>query len=59
MQDVLETFVAALENYLGVKRIEFSIDQRWDQSRPSDANGEGLKDYISLVRATSESYVLC
>lgn len=47
-QEVFDAFVLRFEDYLGVKRTEISLEQLWQQNRPSDID-ESLAEYFSHV----------
>lgn len=48
-QAMVEEFVRVLENFLGVKRTEFSFADRWDKCPPAAAKGKPIKEYLARV----------
>lgn len=48
-QAMVDEFVEILENFLGTKRVEISIAERWEKCPPLEANGKPLKQYLSKV----------
>ncbi|KAJ5160568.1 uncharacterized protein N7482_007572 [Penicillium canariense] len=46
-QAMVEEFIEVLEDFLGTKRVEISLAERWEQCPPSEANGKPLKEYLS------------
>ncbi|KAK6527768.1 hypothetical protein TWF694_004748 [Orbilia ellipsospora] len=45
-QAMIEEFVSVLEKFLGVKRVEINMAERWDKCPPAAANGKSLKEYL-------------
>ncbi|KAI0113931.1 putative amidase [Nemania sp. FL0031] len=45
-QEMVDEFIGVLEEFLGTKRVEFSIAERWSQCPPEAAQGKPLKDYL-------------
>lgn len=50
-QAMVDEFFGVLESFLGTKRVEISLAERWDQCPPPEANGKPLKQYLSKVRS--------
>ena len=50
---MLDAYVSVLENYLGLRRTEFSFVERWSESPPVEANGKSFSEFLGQV------YVLC
>lgn len=48
-QRMVEEFIGVLESFLGTKRVEFSIADRWSQCPPDAAQGKSLKEYLPKV----------
>ena len=48
-QAMVDDFVGVLEDFLGTKKIEFSIAERWDKCPPAEAQGKPLKQYLAKV----------
>jgi hypothetical protein len=48
-QAMVEELVSVLERFLGTKRIEFSIAERWAKCPPEEASGKSLKEYLEKV----------
>jgi hypothetical protein len=48
-QAMVDEFVSVLEKFLGTKRLEFSIAERWAQCPPPEAGGKPLKQYVAKV----------
>lgn len=46
-QAMVNELVITLENFLGVRKTEFSFAERWSQCPPSVAKGKSLKDFLS------------
>ncbi|KAK5079669.1 hypothetical protein LTR70_005984 [Exophiala xenobiotica] len=46
-QAMVNEYVAVLEAFLGVKKTEFSLVERWAQYPPPEAEGKSLKDYLN------------
>ncbi|KAH6640321.1 amidase signature domain-containing protein [Chaetomium tenue] len=44
-QRMVESFVGILESFLGVKKTNFSLAEKWAQSPPAEAEGKSLEDY--------------
>ena len=38
-----------LEEYLGVRKTDFSIAERWTHCPPDEAEGKGIEEYIEKV----------
>lgn len=53
-QAMFEDFIGILENFLGTKRIEIRLAERWAKCPPVESNGKSLKEYLSKV-----SFCLC
>lgn len=58
-QAMVDEFVGVLETFLGTKRIEFRIADRWDACPPPQANGKSLKEYLAKVRVPLSSRRNC
>lgn len=50
-QAMVDEFVGVLEDFLGTKRVEISLAEKWEQCPPLEANGKPLKQYMSKVRS--------
>lgn len=48
-QQIVESFISTLENFLGVKKTDFSLADRWTESPPPEAEGRTLAEY--MIRA--------
>lgn len=48
---MVDEFISVLEKFLGTKRVEFSIAERWAQFPPAVANEKPLKEYLAKVCA--------
>jgi hypothetical protein len=48
-QAMVDEFVGVLESFLGTKRVNISLAERWEQCPPSEVNGKPLKQYLSKV----------
>ena len=48
-QAIVDEFVGVLESFLGTKRVEISLAERWEKCPPLEANGKPLKQYLSKV----------
>jgi hypothetical protein len=48
-QAMVESFIRAVESFLGVKRIELSFRERWQRSPPEEAEGQCLDEYLKMV----------
>jgi hypothetical protein len=48
-QAMVDEFISVLEKFLGTKRVEFSIAERWTQCLPVEAEGKPLKQYLAKV----------
>lgn len=48
-QAMVDEFIGILENFLGTKRVEISLAERWQQCPPPEANGKSLTTYLSKV----------
>jgi hypothetical protein len=46
---MVDEFIHVLEEYLGVKKEEINIAERWKQCPPASANGKPLKEFLSKV----------
>lgn len=46
-QKMVDEFIRVLENFLGTKRVEFSIAERWEKCPPPQANGVPMKQYLT------------
>lgn len=44
-----EEYVAILEKYLGTRRTEFSLEDRWLENPPDAAKNKSLKEYLGTV----------
>jgi hypothetical protein len=44
-----EEFISILEDFLGVKRTQFSIAGKWAQCPPKEAKGKPLLEYLEKV----------
>ena len=49
-QAMVDDFISILERFLGTKRVEFSIAERWAKCPPPEAQGKSLKEYLPKVR---------
>ena len=47
---MVDSFVAVLEEFLGVKAIRFSLAERWRQCPPSEAGDRSIKEYLAQVK---------
>ena len=47
---MVEEFISVLERLLGVKRVEFNLQDRWAKCPPAAAQGKSLKKYMAKVR---------
>lgn len=45
----MESFISTLENFLGVKKTDFSLADRWTESPPPEAEGRTLAEYMIRV----------
>ncbi|KAL4936545.1 amidase signature domain-containing protein [Aspergillus oleicola] len=45
-QAMVEEFIGVLEDFLGTKRVEISLAERWEKCPPPEANGKSLKQYL-------------
>lgn len=50
-QAMVDEFISVLEKFLGTKRLEFSLAERWAQCPPVEAGGKPLKEYVAKVRS--------
>ena len=57
-QAMVDEFVGVLERFLGAKRMEFSIAERWEKCPPREAEGKPLKQYLAKVRNSLSAAVL-
>ena len=48
-QAMVEEFISILEKFLGVKRIDFSLIDRWAKCPPVAAQGKPLREYLAKV----------
>lgn len=48
-QAMVEDFITILERFLGTKRTEISIAERWEQFPPREAQGKSLEEYLAKV----------
>ncbi|GAP85663.2 putative amidase 1 [Rosellinia necatrix] len=55
-QHIVESFISILENFLGVKKTEFSLADRWDNSPPPEAAGKPLAEYMNRVAFLGAGY---
>ncbi|KAI1122276.1 amidase signature domain-containing protein [Nemania abortiva] len=46
-QHIVESFILILENFLGVRKTEFSLAGRWADSPPPEAEGKTLAEYMN------------
>ncbi|KAL8793565.1 MAG: hypothetical protein Q9195_003827 [Heterodermia aff. obscurata] len=46
-QAMVDDFVTALEKFLGVKAVKFSLAERWRQCPPSEAGGRSITEYLA------------
>ncbi|KAH8759977.1 amidase signature domain-containing protein [Diaporthe sp. PMI_573] len=46
-QAMVDDLIGILENFLGTKRVEISLAERWEQCPPPEANGKSLRPYLS------------
>ena len=46
---MLDAYVSVLENYLGLRRTEFSFVERWSESPPVEAMGKSLSEFLGKV----------
>ena len=46
---MVEDFISVLEKFLGTKRTEFRIADRWEKCPPNEAEGKPLKEYLAKV----------
>jgi hypothetical protein len=46
---MVDEFTSVLEKFLGTKRLDFSIAERWEQCPPAAAKGKTLKEYTAKV----------
>ncbi|KAJ6180918.1 hypothetical protein N7519_011379 [Penicillium mononematosum] len=53
---MVDEFVGVLESFLGTKRVNISLAERWEQCPPSEANGKPLKQYLSKSAFWSMCY---
>ncbi|KAJ2977834.1 hypothetical protein NUW58_g7686 [Xylaria curta] len=49
VQEIMGSFTSILENFLGVRRTEFSLADRWTESPPPEAEGKALQEYMNRV----------
>lgn len=47
--EIIDRFVTDLESSLGVKQKKLSFESLWDNSPPTEANGQSLRDYMKDV----------
>lgn len=57
-QKMVDEFVSIFERFLGTKRIEFSIADRWAQCPPEQAGGKSLEDYLQNVGDSHSNILL-
>lgn len=57
-QAMVNEYVVILEAFLGVKKTEFSLVERWAQCPPPEAEGKSLKDYLNKVVVVSKTKYL-
>ncbi|KAJ5480157.1 hypothetical protein N7530_005666 [Penicillium desertorum] len=55
-QAMVDELVGVLESFLGTKRVNISLAERWEQCPPSEANGKPLKQYLSKSAFWSMCY---
>lgn len=48
-QAIIDEYVALLEDFLGVKKTEMSIADRWMQNPPMEADGKPVQEYLAKV----------
>lgn len=46
---MVDEFITVLEGFLGTKRVEFSIAERWAQCPPPGLENQPLKKYLAKV----------
>ncbi|KAI1151518.1 amidase signature enzyme [Nemania diffusa] len=46
-QHIVESFISILEDFLSVRRTEFSLADRWTDSPPPEAEGKSLAKYMN------------
>ena len=42
----IDSFVSDLESFLGIKASRISIAERWEHTKPEDANGQSVQEYL-------------
>ena len=47
--EIIDRFITDLESSLGVKQKKLSFESLWDNSPPTEANGQSLRDYMKDV----------
>lgn len=50
-----ESFLAALESYLGLSHTKISLSEEWSKTGPGNVRDIPLKDYITKVSTFSVS----
>ena len=52
-QEMVDDFIGILEEFLGTKKVEISLAERWEQCTPPSAGGKSLKEYLAKVLSTT------
>jgi hypothetical protein len=50
---MIDDLVGVLEEYLGVKKTEFSFEELWRENPPQAADGKGFVEYLDQVQYPS------
>lgn len=48
-QAMVDDLIGILESFLGTKRVEISLAEKWQQCPPHEANGKSLTTYLAKV----------
>lgn len=51
-QAIVEEFISILENFLGVERTDFNLEDCWAKCPPAAAEGKPLRAYMEKVCST-------
>lgn len=55
---MVDSFVAVLEEFLGVKAIRFSLAERWRQCPPPEAGDRSITEYLAQVKRPFAELIL-
>jgi hypothetical protein len=56
-QAMVDEYVSVLESFLGTKRENFSLVERWSQCPSAEAEGIGLRDYVGSVSLARQRWM--